>query len=212
MLGKGKSWIGFLLMSVVIPVGLFTSLRFAGVGQPPSIETITLNPVSWLFNRTQVPDFGHIGKTLNTTYTDVAGQLHFVVYLGTYFSTDTLPYTFELAPDFSATSLNNNFSVVSVLFTFGEDINPSFVDLWTGGRITYDNLSLVGFSSGRLAYVQFAGGSSSTNVDCAFPASWIFSFATNVTYSREVTCSVTYFNGSAYKDVIQAFNMTLLGS
>jgi len=209
---QGKNWVGFLLMSIVIPVGLFTGLKFAGVGQPLKAETITLSPVEWLFDRVHVTDFNHIDKVLNTTYTDSVCQLRFSVFLGTYFNTDRLPCMLELAPHFSASSLSNAFTVVSVVFSFGEDVHPSLIDLWTGAVITYDNLSLVGFSSGQLAYVQFAGNSSSNNVDCDFPASWILSYATNVTYSRELTCSVTYFNGSEYKNVKQPFNLSLLGS
>lgn len=211
-MGQSKNWVGFLLMSIVIPVGLFTGLKFAGVGQPLEAETITLSPVEWLFDRVHVTDFNRNDKVLNATYTDSAGQLHFSVTLGTYFNTDRLPCMLELYPHFSAISLSNAFTVVSVVFSFGEDVSPSYIDLWTGAVITYENLSLVDFSSGQLAYVRFAGGSFSSNVDCHFPASWMLSYATNVTYSREVTCSVTYFNGSEYKNVIQPFNLTLLGS
>jgi hypothetical protein len=198
-------------MSIVIPVGLFTSLKFAGIGQPPNLETITLDPVSWQFRRTNISGFVRIDKFLNASYTDSAGQMRFSVYLGTYVPPDTVPYSLQVAPSFSATPLSKDFTVVGVVFSFGRDIHPSLIDV-EEATVIHDNLSLKGYSSGQLAYVQCAGNSPSVGVDCWFLAWWYLSFTGEVTFSREITCSVTYFNGSVYRNVIQPFDLTLLGS
>lgn len=54
---------------MIIPVGLFTGLRLAGLGQPPKLEIITLDSVQWQFTRL-ANDFLMINDLLNATFVD----------------------------------------------------------------------------------------------------------------------------------------------
>ena len=218
MLSQTGSWKGILLLSMIIPVGLFTGLRLAGLGQPPKLEIITLDSVQWQFTR-PANDFLMINDLLNATFVDGACQMNFSVGLGAYFDTTFhyLEYILSVGTDFAATPLNSDFSIQNVLITFGKDPQASAMELqetdWT-----YENLSLTAYSkvaaysSYGEPYAQLVGKGMPVGVHCRFPAYWKLFTPNNVTSQRQIELEITYYNGTAYKRVVQPFDLTLLGS
>jgi hypothetical protein len=202
-------WRAILLLSIMLPVGLFTGLKLAGIGQPLKLETITLSPVAWQFNRTS--GFTIIEDTPNATYADDVCWMNFSVTIGSYVPRSTrFPYTLSMGIQFAATALIRDFSIKSLLVTFGKDPQPSAITV----QITvssFENLSLTGYSSGEDASIQLLGNGSADGVNCLFGVSWYLFTSNSVTSNREITFETTYFNGTAYKRIIQPFDMTLLG-
>jgi hypothetical protein len=202
------SWKAILLLSIILPVGLFTGLKLSGIFPTATSETVTLAPVAWLFN---LPTrFMMINQTVNATYADDSGQMSFRVEFGSYHTASVLyEYFLTLGVGFTATPLSKGFSIVSILVTYGNDSQPSVIDFINVGLLSFENLTLKTLSSGEEAAVSFLGNGS--DVGCQFfaPAYWLLPTVNNVTYGRQVNFEVTYFNGTAYKTVVQPFDLTV---
>jgi hypothetical protein len=209
MASPAGGWKAILLLSVIIPVSVFTGLKLAGISGPAPVETTTLNPVAWQFYRTS--GWVDVNERVNATYRDDACDMLFSVYVAHYVpGIAGPPYTVRMLPSFAASPLGNNFAVKSITFSFGQDAQPSQIDVLTDTD-SYENLSFAGDSSGSTAYAQFIGNGSSGGVNCQFEADWDVFTGNNVTNYRQVTFDVIYFNGTAYKEVVQPFDLTLLG-
>jgi hypothetical protein len=211
---NATSWKGILLLSIMLPVGLFTSLKLAGIAPTAKPETITLAPVAWQFNRT-VAEFTIINHTLNATYTDNAGRMSFSVTLYQYSSPDiAIPaYSLDFGINFTATLLNGDFSVRSVLVTIGKDVQPSLINLQEV-YISFENLTLRALCVGGEQAGVLLLGNNTQGSGCRFSvvAYWYIPTPNNVTNQRQVDFEITYFNGTAYKRIIQLFDLTLVGS
>jgi hypothetical protein len=206
----GGNWKSFLLLSVILPVALFTGLKLAGMGQPSNVETITLSCVAWQFNRTSA--WSTVNETLSASYADDSGQMSFSVIVDQYLSPSAqLPPSLTMMVSFAATPCNRDFSVRSVLVTFGEDPQPSQIEVLRT-YLSFENLTLTDFSSGEQARVQLLGDGSQGGVRCEVGAFWFLPTPNDVTSQRQIDFEITYFNGTAYKRVIQPFDLTLLGS
>jgi hypothetical protein len=203
-------WKVFLLLSMIVPIGLFTGLKLTETSQL-AMEITTLNPVSWQFTKTS--GYTYIADEPNAIYADNTCQMNFSVAFGAYVPSDSglALYRLPIGIFLVVTSLSRDFSVRSLLVNFGNDPQPSAIlvdpTVWS-----FQNLSLVSYSSGEEASVQLAGNSSSVGVNCQVYAIWNLFVPNNVTNSREVTYEVTCFNGTAYERIIQPFDLTLLGS
>jgi hypothetical protein len=185
---------------------LFTGLKLSGIAPTATPETVTLAPVAWLFNLPTA--YMKINQTLNATYADNVGQMSFRVTPIDYVTPSSVtPYFLDLGVEFTATPLNSGFSVGSVQVIFGNDSQHSSIGFATG--VSLENLTLEALSWGEEASVLLLGNG--TGVGCQFSvvASWYLPTANNVTYKRQVDFEVTYFNGTAYKTVVQPFNMTV---
>jgi len=206
--GYGTSWKVVLLLSIMLPVGLFTGLKLTGIAPTPKPETVTLAPVVWQFNRPSV--LTETNQTLNATYADDAGKMDFSVSTGLYSPPDIAIriYTLSVRISLVAMPVKGVFSIRSILVTFGKDPQPSAisVQLWN-----LENLSLAGYSEGEQANIRLLGNDCSVGVHCWFLVIWDLFTPNNITNSREVTFEVTYFNGTAYKRIVQPFELTLRG-
>jgi len=197
----------------MLPVGLLTGLKLMGMAPTARLEIITLAPVAWQFNRTSAVT--RIQDTLSATYADDAGQMSFSVTAGTYVG-PSIPipaYSLNLGINFVAKPFSRDFSVRSVLVTFGKDTQPSLIHLMET-YISFENLTLRALSvGGEQAGVLLLGNNSQGGVGCQFSAAayWYISTPNNVTSQRQVDFEITYFNGTAYKRTIQPFDLTLLG-
>jgi hypothetical protein len=207
-LSNRGNWKAILLLSIILPVGLFTGLKLSGIVPTAKLETVTLAPVTWQFNLpTEHMD---IDQTLNTTYADASGRVSFQFipdeYVPDVYGTNDL----WLSMNFTATPLNRRFYVRSVLVYFGNDSQPSLIDFESNaGMDTFENLTLKTASWGETAGILFLGNRS--GVGCQFSAlgTWLLPKASNVTYERQADFEVTYFNGTDYKKVVQPFNLTV---
>jgi hypothetical protein len=208
----GASWKGVLLLSIILPVGLFTGLKLTGTFPTPQPETITLAPEVWQFNRT--PNFTIINQSLNATYADDSAQMSFMVGLD-----ELVPPGFaeaaylDVGMEFTAMPLSKDFSMKGVLIYFGKDIEPSAIELLPE-YMSFENLTLRSIAvSGEQAGILLLGNVSQGS-GCHFfdVANWWLYTPDNATCQRQVNFEITYFNGTAYKRIVQPFNLTLLGS
>lgn len=204
-------WKALLLLSIMVPTGLFTGLKLMGIGQVALETTTTLNPVAWQFNKTS--ESTNINNTLKAMYTDNACQMRFSVGLGIYQAPDVgLPlYRVDVEMGFATTILDKDFSVRSIFIGFGKDPQPSAIDIQSNVW-SFQNLTLTAYSNGGEADIQLLGDGSSVGANCQFLVFWILYSPNNVTNSRELTYEITCFNGTAYERIIQSFDLTLLGS
>jgi hypothetical protein len=204
---RRDSWKAILLLSIILPVGLFTGLKLSGIFPTAASETVTLAPVAWLFNL-PTRDMG-IDQTLNATYADDSGQISFRVKPYVYVTPASVitDYLLGLRVEFTATPLNRYFSIRSAQVTFGKDAQPSEIEF--DALASSENLTVKASYWGEEAAVLLLGNGS--NVGCRFSAlaRWYLPTADNVTYERQLDFEVTYFNGTAYKTVVQPFDLTV---
>jgi hypothetical protein len=191
-----------LVLSIILPVGLLTGLKLSGIAPIATPETVTLAPVSWQFNRPTAKM--EINQTLNATYADGSGRVSFRLTPIDYRMPE---YCLELGVEFTATPLNRDFSMKSVLVHFGKDSQSSLIGFDT--LVSFENLTLEALSPGEEATVQFLGNGSGVGCQFSAEAHWWLSTANNVTYERQVDFEVTYSNGTDYKTVVQPFNLTV---
>lgn len=207
-----SSWKSILLLSMILPIALFTGLKVTGITPTPEPETITLAPRVWQFNRT--PDFTIINQSLTATYGDNSSQMSFLVLAdGLFPATPVMSTYIDLGLEFTATPLTSGFSVASVLVYFGSDIQPSATELdllsMSIENLTVRSMVVSGEQAGVLLLGNVSQGSGCHFFVVAFW--WLFA-PDNVTCQRQVNFEVTYFNGTAYERIVQSFDLTLFGS
>jgi hypothetical protein len=174
---------------------------------------IMLAPVTWQFNRTSAPSTV-IDQTLNAAYAENAAELAFSVQLGSYREPGPEPtYTLNFEINFSAEAMSSEFSVKSVLLTFGNDSQPS--QIWLPSELmSLENLTLKASADGYEAGALWLGSNTQDGIGCQLSARgyWFLETPNSVSSHRQIDLQTIYYNGSAYERVTQPFDLTLLGS
>jgi len=207
-----KSWKTAFLLSIIVPVSLLATFKLTGIiKEPLAPETIQLSPVRWEFPR---PDGDvHIGDTPNTSYADAECLMTFITTIGVYMKNnpaydgnDVLTAKIEI----NATVMGQNAYIENVYVVVQNDNEKSLID-WVFGYISMESLSLKSYSYGKTAHISLA--SINYSKECYFSATLQWSLLTpnSQTHQRELICEITYYNGSAYKKLIQPFDLKLTG-
>lgn len=217
---NGRELKALFVLSIVAPVSILVSLRLSGVLREPVIisETIILEAVKWEFQRlNQSVD---ILDKLNTTYTSDGLSANMYVLVVSYhnnsiFSDDN--DFLRIIMMINSTSTNPNSFIESLHVIFHRDVQPSLVD-WLGTSLNFDNLSLTGAASGWTsgedygeAYVMLTGLNYTNSIHFQATVEWSLLTLNNQTHQLEVACELIYYNGTAYKKIVQPFQLKIVG-
>lgn len=225
---RNRRWVSLTLLSVVALVSLLITFRLTGVLQEPLMisETKTLEAVKWEIER---PDRDwNIGKTVENSYVDYG----FSVFFSTdfrFFKKFGSPFggsdVVKMDAIANATALNGFIEGINLVLR--EDYTQSVVDIHFDLpdfppvllNETLRNLSIRDYADynqrwwtleGNVkAYVKLAGVNQPNSVHCSFPFLWVLQSPQNQTHQIELNIELTYFNGTAYKKVIQPFQLKL---
>lgn len=202
-------WKVLLLVSVILPMGLLTSFKLAGiVGQQTNIaQTITAN--NTLYWSAERPDiFMAIRDNLTSYYQSEIDLVQQVV-IEDYYDTSNNWFTSDyvsLAVEVNATVQSGY--VYEVNLTVNPDSEIALIGL-TYAR--HENLSAIQFGS--------IGGTTSEDVCVGMgyphqtyfelPLQWQFLHPHNQTETLLLTSEVVYYNGTVFKSVVQDFLLKL---
>jgi hypothetical protein len=108
-----------------------------------------------------------------------------------------------------ATETNPNGFVQSVDIQLHEEPQGSPID-WLPTMLVPENLSLQSVNSGFSdAYASLTDPNRTRNTSFSATILWEFFTQGNVTYHMQATDEITYYNGTAFKKMIQPFDLTL---
>lgn len=208
---NGREYKALFILSLVVPLGLLAAFRLTGILEEPTTitETITLDAVKWEISR-PTGDIVHIDHELNTSYLTDSISVEMCLVIGVYHNNDPA-YDYHdhmsLRPEINAITLSPNGFIRSVNILFGIDCQPSFIS-WIEFRC--ENLSLTS-SSGYKAWVKSIGISNPTQINFSATAEWSILTSNSLTHQVEIAYGIVYFDGSTYKEIIQPFNLKLVG-
>jgi hypothetical protein len=206
-----------VLLSIMIPVSLFTGLRLTGVlpDEPVISQTTKLLPVTWETERSAASNPYLAQEYVNASYkgdielTSTVSILYpgYDVYFGTYEG--------ALVGVNATATLQKGF-IYEVNVTFWENYSDSTVGFQTG-QIA-QNLSILFLSdyftgqrgNGLKAFVTLAGKNQPNSVHFdTNDLSWRLNSPFNQTHIMEVDVEITYYNGTNYESIIQPFLLTI---
>lgn len=210
-------------LSIVAPVGILTSLRLAGVlRQPITVsQTVTLETITWEFQRPYPNQYTLIIDKLDSKC-DVDG-LSVVLSLAVSDYTNGSMY-WEPPGDWirfriviNASTVDPNGFVTGVNITFRNDSRPSHVILLRT-HLESANLSLSNIREERepqaytKAYVELSNPNHRNRIYFSEVGEWfLLDTSSDLTHQMEVACGIIYFNGTAYKEIVQPFQLNVIG-
>lgn len=120
-LSRGQKWFSISLLAVVLPMSLLATFRLTGVLPEPSVEAITVEPVSWQMDRPRLDpdDTLHIDETIENGYSDNYTSIEIGIHLY-YYKEDWNEIPFGKHRDGMSFKLNITTAVA-------EGFNSSFV-------------------------------------------------------------------------------------
>jgi len=206
------------ILSIIIPVGLLTSFRLTGILEGPITisETITLETIRWEFQRPDNATATYINDVVEASYNNdglTANPRIYILYYvdrpyGSYF--DSLRMVFSI----NSTIINQDGFIESVYVVLNKD-QLCQID-WKETAFHFENLSLVerveGYKSSTKAYVGLTGANHSDSVYFSSEISWDLLTPNNQSHQIRVAYELTYYSGTAYKKIIQPFELVIVGS
>jgi hypothetical protein len=217
-----KNWKTIFLLSIVVPVSFLTTFKLTGIFREPLViaETINLTPKYWTFQRpSEVPEVIYIDKNLNSTYADNQILVNFLLILGVYQENNPAyngrdVVTMRIA--INTTSINQA-TIENVYVVFQKDVRDSLVG-WLPLYFKLENLSMMSHSSGGTmnghyeeTYAILEGMNHPSKIVFEGSILWSLTTPNSETHQIELDCEVTYYNGTAYKKIVQSFDLAILG-
>jgi len=211
------------VLSIVAPVSILASLRLTRVLQEPRTisETITLEAVKWEFERPQPDQSIAIFDNLNVTYVGNGASVTFSLELRQYLngSMSWIPPGdwVDMKIVINATVTNHHGFVNDVFIVFQNDSQPSTA-AWLRTFFSFENLSLSDVKEERnpeaftKGYVRLTGTSRPGQIHFSTVAHWFLLDASSDRAHQIVAVyELIYYNGTAYKKVIQPFQLRFVG-
>jgi len=208
------------VLSIVAPLSLLTTLRLAGILQGPITitETTTLEPIKWEFQRPNqsIDILNELGATSASDELSANMYILILSYHNNSQFNDDNDYLRMLIKA-NSTVANSHGFIESVRVVFRKDSQASLVD-WLGTSFNFENLSLVSFSSGwthgeryETAYVALTSANHTRRINFSAIVEWSLLTPKNQTHQMEVDYEFIYFNATAYKKIIQPFQLKIIG-
>jgi hypothetical protein len=213
-----KKWLSISLAAIILPITVLATLKFSGIlPEPQQPETITLEAIKWEFTRpNQTVDIFYVVEAFyNNDGLTASPEIHIWDYVdrpyGGYYY-DSLYMEIRT----NATVAISNGFVENVYITLHKD-NQSSIGLAIARKLDYDaeNLSLIDFSGastwGSKAYFNLKGMGQPRSAYFSAGAFWLLPTPNSQTHWLNVSFELTYYNGTAYKKVIQPFQLNVIG-
>ncbi len=212
---NGRELKALLLLSIVAPIGILISLRLTGILQQPITisETKTLETIKWEFERPNQTIT--LNNELDSSYTSDEMSAIMRVLMGTYSDDDpAFNYDFvimEVTTNLTVANLNSFVEGVYIVISKDSQSTVS----WLGTELRFENLSFIervgGYRRNTQAYIRLTGVNRSSSVYLSAAFLWALLTPNNQTHQMEVDFELTYYNGTAYKKVIQPFQLKIIG-
>ena len=212
---RKRKWVSLTLLSIVVPMSLLATFRLTGILQGPITisETITLEAVKWDFQRPS--QTVTLDDELESSYISDEISAIMRVLMGKYSDDDP-----AFASDFVTIGVTTNLTVTN-LNSFVESVyvvirkdRQSTVD-WTETELYFENLSLVerveGYRWITQTYIRFSDLNHSNSVYLSAAFFWSLLTPNDQTHELEVSYELTYYNGTAYKKIVQPFQLEIIG-
>lgn len=212
------NWKALALLSIVIPIGSLAALRLTGVLEgPPTVETITVEAVSW--NMSRPSRITTIDEWTKNFYTDGKASVGLGVHIQEYIE-NMLDWPSDGDDDIvslrivATANLSQGF-IYSVIINFSRtDTLADIVFQQTPSSMELQNLEIrkirdLGAST-REAYFETAALNQPKNATLSIIAYLIFLDANNADHWVTVNLETTYFNGTAYQKVIMPIKLGVL--
>lgn len=214
---NGNNWKALLLLSIVVPVSLLASFKLTGLlGEPATItETITLQPVTWMFGRPY--NYTVFDNNLQAPYSSDCMTGTFELDVVRYAESEgAWPASVCLVVGINLTT-NKNVSIENVYLTFNDTYGGSdLVFQRTNVDYQFVNLSLVEIVDGssgvnNYAYISLAGLNHPSHVYLSWVTYWELSSLHTQDHELNATYEVTYYNGTSYNEIVQPFIVQISG-
>jgi hypothetical protein len=212
---KLKSWQTALLLCIVVPVGVLAAFKLTGMqgGTTAIAETETLQPAKWEFerpNRTTGVTENNTNENVTASYSCSDFSMNSTVTLYSYTDESEFGGSPCLRVTFSATASVLKGYVVDASVTFQENYTASQVYfIYNEWSFHFVNLSATdcvdGLTGVQKAYFNLTGLNSPSQVSFWRLTYWVLRSLYNQSHLLEVDIQFTYFNGTAYKRVVQPF-------
>ncbi len=212
---NGREMKALFILSIIVPVSLLVTLRLTGILQEPITisETITLETIEWEFQRPS--QTVTLDDELKSSYSSDEISVAMRVLMGKY-SDDDPAFNYDyvtigVTANLTVTNLN---SFVEGVYVVIRKDSQSTVN-WMDTELHFENLSLAervgGYSWNTHAYIKLTGVNHSSSVYLSAAFFWSLLTSNNQTHQMELAFELTYFNGTAYKKVIQPFQLKIIG-
>jgi len=204
-------WTAALLLAIMVPLSLLVAFRITGLFHGPlSIsETKVLETAKLEVERPD--DMVDIIEGVNSTYEDEYASLNCSI-----FEYDIISNILHMRLDLSVAIVQGFVSNINL--TFWEDFEDSqinFGEIWQPSRRPqFSNLSLgdyVDFQQerGLKGFIELTGENQSKRVHFYNFMEWWLSSPQNYTHQMAINVEFIYFNGTAYREIIQPFQLRL---
>jgi hypothetical protein len=221
-----KTWRTIFLLSIIVPVGLLTTFKLAGIFEEPSTiaETITLPAKNWVFQRPYPDEDIDIYQWLNATYSDydVSFTIALELWEFMHWPLTILPpgdsIDFGLTIDVRTTEANSHIQGMEIIF-FCNSTQPSYVWLKetsikvTNLTVTYlrDRYNL---KDPYKTHLTLKRTGNPNEVRLKATNEWFLNDISPdaLDHQLRITHEITYYNGTAYKKLVQPFLLTILAS
>jgi hypothetical protein len=210
-----------VLVSVLIlsgSFGLLTLTDMLNVKEPTIAENLTLNAVEWQFERPSFIFGGDDSPFWDRVFANYTSDISInqTVIIDDYKATDSEfggSPSLDFVLDLTASLLRGYVETVNI--TFYDEHANSLVNLWEPGICVLQNLTLVRYSHynvGRVekGFIDYKGVNKPIGVHLSNPVKWALRTPHNETQELMMRVEVTYFNGTAYKKVVQPFKIKLI--
>ncbi len=204
----------FFVLSMIVPLGLLTSFRFAGVlPEPPTLVTLTTEPVGWQIDRPKMAI--HIDDLIRQPFIndEISLKTGFYVVGWTEDRFDDAVYSGRDGLEievFANAAMQSDFSSSLSIMFYPQD-NGSFVwvreDFQIRDNITIANMRGIGTNASE-AYVLATPTNRTTNFGAM--AHWIFNNDDPEDHQLKIMFEFTYRNASVYKRVAVPMMLTML--
>jgi hypothetical protein len=204
---------------VIVPIGLLTTFRIGGILRGPLTisENKTLDAVSWSMERPAGSiKIGNLLRhvcsgdvSVNSTVFIDDYHDHFSDYGGSDFMNMQVNVTASVGGGF----------INLINITFWEDYESSQVNFfednaWPKYYANAENLSIIRHDDfragpGLKAFVELSGVNSPKSVSFGCFADWVLRSPQNYTHQMEIRFELVYFNGTAYKSIVQPFQLQI---
>jgi hypothetical protein len=207
-----------LVLSIVLPVGILSTLRLTGIfqGSSTKLESIVMETKELEFERPT--ESISINDQLNSTCLSDGLSSIFCVVVGTYGENQTAYLGSDyltMAIRMNSTVANTNAFIRSFSVVLHKDSTLSQID-WLNTHVNPANLSVTSIansgSGSTDAYIRLAGVNNPREVHFSSTVVWSFSTPNEQTQSLGITYELTYGNGIAYAKIVQAFRLVVVGS
>jgi len=214
---KRRAGLLILFLLIVIPIGLLAAWLSGLIGREVIAGEAFLDSVAWEFARPE--KYFVVDEPLKASYEDDGILATSIIYVYDYreraHGLEVFGDEVVFALSLNLTTANRQTFIMRVNITFNENYTLSGIS-WYESSLHARNLS-VAERIHRMDYglkysLRLNGANNPRNAYFSSDFKWRLHSHNNQSHQMDVTCEITYYNGTAIKKVVQPFRLTVFGS